>query len=47
MRTFNLFWSPEGKLIATVQARTMRAAIRKAPYPYRRYLGEIYATEVC
>lgn len=46
MRTWNLFWSPEGRQIATVQARTMRAAIRKAPKPYRRYLGEIYAVEV-
>lgn len=46
MKTYNLFWAPEGKQIATVQARTMRAAIRKAPMPYRRYLGEIYAVEV-
>jgi hypothetical protein len=46
MKTFNVFWAPEGRLIATVQARTARAAIRKAPYPYRRYLGEMYAVEV-
>lgn len=46
MKTFNLFWAPEGKLIATVQARNMRAAIRKAPQPYRRYLGEIYVEEI-
>ena len=46
MKTYDLFWSPEGRKIATVQARTMRAAIRKAPMPYRRYLGEIYAVEV-
>lgn len=46
MTTWNLFWAPEGKLIATVQARTMRAAIRKAPMPYRRYLGEIYAVAI-
>jgi hypothetical protein len=43
MRTYNLFWSPTGQKIATVEARTMRAAIRKAPAPYRKYLGEIYA----
>jgi hypothetical protein len=46
MKLFRLFWSPKGRQIATVKARTMRAAIRKAPMPYRRYLGEIYATEV-
>mgnify|MGYP001576479045 CR=1 FL=1 len=43
MRVFALYWSPEGRKIATVTARTMRAAIRKAPKPYRHYLGEIYA----
>ena len=46
MRTWIVYWSPEGRPIATVQARTARAAIRKAPYPYRRYLGEMYATEI-
>ena len=46
MKTYNLFWAPEGRQIATVQARTMRAAIHKAPMPYRHYLGEIYAVEV-
>lgn len=46
MRTFDLFWAPEGRRIATVQARTPRAAIRKAPKPYRRYLGEIYTEEI-
>lgn len=42
MNTYRLVWSPEGKTIATVQARTAKAAKRKAPQPYRRYLGEIY-----
>ena len=46
MKTYALYWAPEGRRIAMVVARTMRAAIRKAPYPYRRYLGEIYAVEV-
>ena len=46
MKTYNLFWAPEGRQIATVQARTPSAAIRKAPMPYRHYLGEIYAVEV-
>ena len=43
MNTYRLIWSPEGREIAIVQARTARAAIRKAPQPYRKYLGEIYA----
>lgn len=46
MKQFNLFWAPEGRVIATVMARDQRAAIRKAPMPYRRYLGELYAEEV-
>lgn len=45
MPTFKLFWSPEGRQIATVEAKTMRAAIRKAPQPFRKFLGEIYAVE--
>lgn len=44
MRTWTLYWAPEGRPIATVQAKTARAAIRKAPLPYRKFLGEIYAT---
>lgn len=46
MKTYDLFWSPEGRRIATVQAETEREAIRKAPQPYRQFLGEIYAVEV-
>jgi hypothetical protein len=46
VRTFDLFWSPEGRCIGTVQATTEHAAIRKAPFPYSRYKGEIYAVEV-
>lgn len=46
MKTYELFWSPEGRRIATVQAKDAKAAIRKAPLPYRKYPGEIYAVEV-
>lgn len=46
MKFYQLVWSPEGRVIATVQAKTRRAAIRKVPYPYRRYLGEIYVIEL-
>jgi hypothetical protein len=45
MKTYSVYWSPEGRCIAVVQARTARAAIRKAPMPYRKYLGELYAVE--
>lgn len=41
---FDLYWSPEGRKIATVDAQNRSAAIRKAPKPYKKYLGEIYAT---
>lgn len=43
MNSWSLYWSPEGRKIATVEAKTRRAAIRKAPQPYRKYFGEIYA----
>lgn len=42
MQRYLLIWSPTGALIATVRATSMRSAVRKAPHPYRRYLGEIY-----
>ena len=43
---FDIYWSPEGRKIATVEAKDNRAAIRKAPQPYRRYLGDMYALAV-
>ena len=46
MKTYKLFWAPEGKYLDTVQANTIIAAKRKAPMPYRKYLGEIYTIEV-
>jgi len=45
-KQYDLFWSPEGRRIATVTAKDARSAKRKAPMPYRRYLGEIYTVEV-
>jgi hypothetical protein len=41
MKTWKVYWSPEGKCIATVQARTELSAIRKAPKPYRKFLDEL------
>jgi hypothetical protein len=45
VKDFTVWWSPEGRPIAIVRAKTARAACRKAPQPYRKYLGELYATE--
>lgn len=43
MNTYNLYWSPTNRKIATVEADTPKAAIRKAPPPYCKYKGEIWA----
>lgn len=40
---YTLYWSPEGKPIATVQAKTGWDARKQAPQPYRKYLGEVYS----
>ncbi len=45
MKTYDLYWRPTGQKIATVNAKTMKAAKRKALQPYRKYIGEIYAVE--
>ena len=36
MKNWKVYWSPEGRVIATVVAKDARAAIRKAPQPYRK-----------
>lgn len=46
MPTYDLYWSPTGSKIMTVTAKDVYAAKKKAPEPYRRYLGEIYAKQV-
>lgn len=46
MKVWEVYWSPTGQKIATVKASTARAARRKAPSPYRKYLGEIYVKEI-
>jgi hypothetical protein len=43
MHTYTLWWAPEGRPIAVVRALNAQAALRKAPRPWRKYLGEIYA----
>jgi hypothetical protein len=46
MKFWNLFWSPTGQCISTVKAATAQDAVKLAPYPYIKYRGEIYATEL-
>lgn len=46
MYTWNVFWSPTGQKIATVQASTAKAAKSKAPAQYRKYKGEMYVEKV-
>jgi hypothetical protein len=41
MKQYILIWSPNQEDFARVWAKTPQAARRKAPYPYRKYLGEI------
>ena len=46
MEQWILYWSPEGRPFAKVAANSSKEAVRKAPKPYRAYLGEIYAVNV-
>jgi hypothetical protein len=41
MNKYDLIWCPSYSGISTVNAKNFRSARRKAPYPYRKYLGEI------
>jgi hypothetical protein len=43
---FELYWSPEGRPLCTVESKDARTAKRKAPQPYRKYQGELDALEV-
>lgn len=46
MKLWRLWWMPEGNPIALVRATERSKAVRKAPAPYREFLGEILAEEV-
>ena len=46
MKRYRLIWSPDGSTICEVEARDAHAAVRKAPLPWRKYLGEIRAEEI-
>ena len=45
MPTYNLYWAPEGRRIATVSAVDETYARRLAPLPYRKCPGEIYCEQ--
>lgn len=45
MKRWHIFWSPEGRIIATVVAEDARSAKKKTPLPYRKYMGEVYVEE--
>lgn len=42
MKTWKLFWAPEGRMIGEVRAITYAAAVHKAPMPWGKFPGEIY-----
>lgn len=46
MTQFRIYWAPEGKTLAIVEAPDASAARRMAPMPYRKYLGEVGAVQV-
>lgn len=46
VKRYKLTWAPTMAVIATVEARDAMAARRKAPKPYRKFLGEIIAEEL-
>lgn len=43
--TFDIYWSPEGRCIATVTAKDAVTAKRMTPKPYRKHMGEVYVVE--
>lgn len=46
MPSYELIWSPEGRIIAHVDAPNERGALRQTPLPYRKFLGEVAVIEV-
>ena len=46
LNTYDLYWSPERRKIATVQAESSFKARRMAPKPYHHATGEVYAVRV-
>lgn len=41
--SYRLYWALTGAMIGEVVAPNPKAACRLAPYPWREFLGEIYA----
>lgn len=46
LKTYKLYWEPEGRVIKIVRAENAYKAKRLAPAPYVKYQGEIYAEEL-
>ena len=46
LQTYRLRWAPTAQVIAVVKANSARGAVKKAPPPYRKYLGEVYAEQI-
>lgn len=46
MKTWQLIWAPDGRLIATVRALTAEDAVSKTPMPWAEHKGVVYAQEV-
>ena len=46
LKKFKIYWSPEGRCIATVDAKDAVTAKKQTPAPYKRYMGEVYVEEV-
>lgn len=50
MKTYEFWWSPEGRKVASIQASSLSAARAEFKRQYRgsyaRYMGEVYV-EVC
>lgn len=46
MNTYKFYWSPEGRCIATYQAKDAKKAtmmfVREFSRSYARYMGEVY-----
>src|ERR1041385_217642 len=42
METWNIYWAPEGRKIATIEAKDAAAAKKQTPLPFRKFKGEVY-----
>ncbi len=45
-RTFRLYWAPDAHTISVVEASSAAEARKKAPKPYKKFLGEVGVEEL-